>query len=54
MGRVTVGAVLVHIAMLIGERPLLLHMAPGACLLRSIPLEELFLGGAVGIMAVDA
>ena len=54
MGCVTVGAVLVHIAMLVCKRPLLLHMASGACLLRGISLQELVLGGAVWFMAVDA
>ena len=54
MRRMTVGAVFGHIAMLEGERPLLLHMTSGACLLRGHPLQKLFLDGAVGIMAVGA
>lgn len=54
VGGVAVGAVLGNITMFIGERPLFLHVASGACLLWRIPLEEFFLGGAVGIMTVYA
>ncbi len=51
---VAVGAVFGDVAMLVCEWPLLLHMASGACFLLGIPLEKLLLGGAMGLMAVDA
>ena len=44
MRHMTVSAVFGHIAMLESKRPLLLHMTSGACLLRGIPFQKLFLG----------
>jgi hypothetical protein len=51
---VAVGAVFGDVAMLVCEWPLFLHMASCACFLLGITFEKLLLGGAMGLMAVDA
>jgi len=49
-----IGAVFSNICMLESKRSLLFHMAPCAGFFRCIPYQKLVLGGAMGIMTVNA